>query len=111
VTELQSRAHIDRFNRAVTGGDWSEFVAGFAPDAVMTFDGPPVGPFVGIDAIAEGYRTYPPTDTMQILSVDAQGDRDVVRFRWSRGGTGTIAIDRGPDGRITHLGVVFDPED
>ncbi len=109
MSEPQSRAHIDRFNAAVTGGDWSAFLAGFAPDAVMTFEGPPVGPYVGIDAIAEGYATRPPTETMAVESVAELADgADFVRFRWSSGDTGSITIHRRADGLITVLAVVFD---
>jgi steroid delta-isomerase len=107
MSEAESRAHIQRFNAGVTTGDWSAFLAGFTPDAVMTFDGPPVGPFAGIGQIAEGYATHPPDDTMEILSVRPDGDADVVRFRWSRGGTGTITIHR-RDGLIRSLAVAFD---
>jgi steroid Delta-isomerase len=107
MTDQQSRAHIDRFNAGVTTGDWAAFVAGFAPDAVMTFEGPPVGPFIGRDAIAEGYAAGPPDDTMQITSVHSAGDTDKVAFRWSRGGTGTMTIRRRGD-LITGLAVAFD---
>jgi len=109
VSEQQCRDHVDRFNAAVTDGDWSAFVAGFAPDAVMTFDGPPVGPYVGIAAIADGYATHPPTDTMEVRSVAESADGgDVVRFRWSSGGTGSMTIHRRANGLITSLAVVFD---
>ena len=109
MSEKQSRAHVDRFNAAVTGGDWPAFVAGFAPDAVMTFVGPPVGPYVGIEAIAEGYATHPPTDTIAVRSVTESADGgDLVRFRWSSGDTGTMTIHRRTDGLITSLAIVFD---
>ncbi len=107
MSESEARAHIDRFNASVTSGDWTDFVAGFHPDAVMRFEGPPVGPFVGREAIAEGYATHPPDDTMRILSVRTDGSLDVVTFAWTRGGTGTIRIHR-RDGLITELAVAFD---
>jgi len=95
--------HVELFNRSVTSGDWDEFLTHFHPDAVMTFEGVPAGPYVGRDAIAEGYRTNPPTDTMRIRSV--AGDR--VDFAWSSGGTGSMTLHR-RDGLITELAVVFD---
>lgn len=111
MSEQQSRAHIARFNAAVAGGDWADFTAGFAADAVMTFDGLPggssVGPFVGRDAIAEAYATRPPDETMDLLAVRDDGESDLITFRWSGGGTGTITIRRRAD-LITHLAVVFD---
>lgn len=111
MSEEQSRAHVERFNAAVRSGDWPSFVTGFAPDAVMSFEGPPVGPYVGIDAIADGYATSPPTDTMEIVAIHPADDADVVRFRWSAGGTGSMTIVRRPDGLIRHLSVIFDPAD
>ena len=107
MTDQQSRAHIERFNTGVTTGDWIAFLAGFTPDAVMTFDGPPVGPFYGRDAIAEGYAALPPDDTMEITSVRSDGDADRLTFRWSRGGTGTMTIRRRGD-LISELVVAFD---
>jgi steroid Delta-isomerase len=107
MSEPESRAHIERFNAGVTTGDWSAFVAGFHPGAVMTFDGPPVGPFVGRAAIAEGYAAQPPDDTIEILSVRTESATDVVTFAWSRGGTGSFTIHR-TDGLISELSVIFD---
>ena len=111
MSEEQSRAHVERFNAAVRSGDWPSFVTGFAPDAVMSFEGPPVGPYVGIDAITGAYAATPPTDTMEIVAVHPADDADVVRFRWSAGGTGSMTIVRRPDGLIRHLSVIFDPAD
>lgn len=49
-------AHVALFNAAVRSGDWSAFVATFAPDATMGFVGVPAGPFRGRDAIAQATR-------------------------------------------------------
>ncbi|GLZ00596.1 nuclear transport factor 2 family protein [Actinoplanes sp. NBRC 103695] len=107
MTEAAARAHIDRFNAAVLSGDWSELVATLHPDAVMAFDGPPVGPFAGRDAIAEAYAANPPDDTMRVLAVRVDGGTEVVAFAWSRGGTGSLEIRRRA-GLITGLLVRFD---
>jgi hypothetical protein len=106
VTDQQSRTHVERFNAGVTTGDWTAFVAGFTPGAVMSFEGPPVGPFIGRDAIAEAYATRPPDDTMEITSVSADSGADRVTFRWARGGTGAMTIRREGD-LITELRVAF----
>ncbi|MFI5890303.1 nuclear transport factor 2 family protein [Actinoplanes sp. NPDC051513] len=103
----RSRQHVERFNAAVRSGDWDEFLATLAPEAVMSFDGVPVGPFVGRDAIAVAYETNPPTDTMEIRDVEIDSDAEIVRFAWSKGGTGTLTIRRGAGG-ITKLAVRFD---
>jgi len=102
-----ARAHVERFNAAVLSGDWDEFVATLDPGAVMRFAGVPAGPYVGREAIAAAYAAGPPTDTMAIRSVEIDGGVEVVRFAWSRGGTGTLTIRRGAGG-ITELAVAFD---
>ena len=107
MTDQQSRAHVERFNAGVTTGDWTAFLGGFTDDAVMTFEGPPVGPFAGREAIAEGYAAQPPDDTMEITSVRSDGDTDRVAFRWSRGGAGTMTIRRRGE-LIIDLTVAFD---
>jgi steroid Delta-isomerase len=60
-------AHVRRFNDAVRSGEFSEMVGGFAQDAEMVFEGVPVGPFVGRDAIAEAYARQPPSDEIRLL--------------------------------------------
>lgn len=108
VDEARSRRHIDRFNAAVTGGDWAPFLAGLAPDAVMTFSGgPPVGPFTGRPAIAAAYATDPPSDTMAIRSVRTDGATDIVAFTWSRGGAGAVSITWAGE-LVTALSISFD---
>jgi len=43
--------HVERFNEGVRSGDFTSMVAAFAEDAELHFEGVPVGPFVGRDAI------------------------------------------------------------
>ena len=45
-------------------------VAAFSADAEVMFDGIPVGPFVGREAIAEAYRAQPPDDEIVLLEDD-----------------------------------------
>ena len=96
--------HVDAFNHAVTTGDWDTFSRRFAEDATITFVNVPAGPFHGRTAIAQAYRENPPTETMTLVSPDA----DIVRFRWASGGTGTMAITWAPDGAVRTLTVSFD---
>jgi steroid Delta-isomerase len=62
--------HVARFNRGVRTRDFGEMVSFFAEDAELVFEGIPVGPFVGRDAIAEAYRTQPPDDEIVLLDGD-----------------------------------------
>jgi len=63
--------HVATFNDAVAEGDYERLAERFAEDAVMSFVGVLVGPFVGRSAILAGYRQMPPDDTMEIISVTA----------------------------------------
>jgi len=66
-----------------------------------------MGPFQGRAAIAAAYAASPPDDTIRIRAIGARGDTDLVAFAWSRGGTGTMEIER-TGGLISHLLVRFD---
>ena len=76
-------AHVRRFNNGVRDGDWQTFGEGFAPDATVTFDGVPVPPMAGRDAIVTGYRSAPPDDTITVLSTDVDGDSIRVTYAWN----------------------------
>ncbi len=56
----------------------------------MSFVGIDVASMSGRDQIRTGYQQMPPDDTMLVESVVSEGSRDVVRFAWSRGGTGIM---------------------
>jgi hypothetical protein len=96
--------HVEAFNQAVTTGDWETFSGRFADDATMTFANVPAGPFHGRDAIAEGYRTNPPTETMRLLD---END-GTARFAWASGATGTMQLTWTPEGKVHQLTVTFD---
>ena len=100
-------AHVARFNAAVRGGDWSEFMATFAPGAAMRFGGAPAGSFCGRDAIAQAYADHPPDDTMTVHAVTTSGDADRVRFGWGDGGGGTMDLLWQGD-QLAELCVTFD---
>ena len=63
-------AHVEQFNNAVRSGDYAAFVGMFGDDAVMSFDGVPVGPFRGRAEILRAYQDQPPTSTLTVRSVD-----------------------------------------
>ena len=99
-------AHVAAFNDAVSSGEWETFSERFADDATLAFEDVSVGPFTGRPAIAAAYAAQPPTDTMTVVGVDSEGDRDTVRVAWSAGGTGTMRITwRG--GAVAALRVSF----
>jgi steroid Delta-isomerase len=99
--------HFRLFNEAVRSRDYAAFVATFTPDAVMSFEGVPVGPYAGREQIARAYAEQPPSDTMICQSVARDGDDDVVRFAWDAGGSGTMRVTW-RDGEVAGLVVAFD---
>lgn len=105
--EERVTAHVAAFNAAVRSGDWGGFALRFTQTASLAFDGVPVGPFHGRDAIAAAYAARPPTDTMDVLTVDQDGARDLVRFAWRAGGTGTMRLTWAGD-EVGRLVVAFD---
>jgi hypothetical protein len=58
--------HVARFNEGVRAGEFGAMVAAFSEDAELRFEGIPVGPFVGREAIADAYR--PSRRTMRSCS-------------------------------------------
>ena len=103
-------AHVDRFNRAVRSGDFTEMVEGFTADAVMVFEGVPVGPFVGRDAVAEAYAQQPPSDEVRLLQPPrVRGETVESAYAWA-GDDGRAAgrmIVTARDGAIARLVVTF----
>jgi steroid delta-isomerase len=99
--------HFRLFNEAVRSRDWTAFLAAFTRDAMMSFDGVPIGPFTGHDQIARAYAEQPPTDTMTCVSDQRDVDRDLVRFAWDAGGGGTLHVTW-RDGAVADLTVTFE---
>ncbi|HEX3226015.1 MAG TPA: nuclear transport factor 2 family protein [Gaiellaceae bacterium] len=93
---------VEAFNDGVRTGDWSALLALFAEDAVLEFEGIPVGPFVGREAIAEAYRSMPPDDEIVLLD-GGPG------YAWSKEPTrpaGELHLDE-RDGHIVRLLVIY----
>jgi hypothetical protein len=103
-------AHVRRFNDAVRSGDYDEMMSGFDPDAEMIFEGVPVGPFLGRDAIAEAYARQPPGDEVRLLGVPRVDDDTVESaYAWAADGqrAGRMIVTAS-DGLISRLVVTFD---
>jgi len=77
--------HVAWFNAGVRSGDFGPMVDGFTDDGELIFEGIPVGPFRGHEAIAAAYRTQPPDDEIELLDVaqDSEG-RVVAAYAWGR---------------------------
>jgi hypothetical protein len=74
--------YIGAHNAAVRSGDWTEFGEWFTDDAEVRFEGPPVGPFRGREAIRQAYQSQPPDDEVEIRNIRSEGNRDVADYGW-----------------------------
>ena len=102
--------HIERFNAAVRSGDFDAMADGFADDAVMEFQGVPVGPFHGREEIRAAYRAQPPDDELRVLDRRDDDRRVVAGYAWLKEPdrrAGEIRLEH--DGQaIRHLVVTFE---
>jgi steroid Delta-isomerase len=76
--------YVTVHNECVRTGDWEPLADWFTEDAKLVFEGVPVGPFEGREAIAAAYRTQPPDDEVLIFSLDEDEGRLVARYGWLR---------------------------
>jgi SnoaL-like protein len=74
---------VERFNEGVRSGDFGLMLEQFADDAELAFEGLPVGPFRGKDAIARAYAAQPPDDEIVILRTrESSDDLVVADYAW-----------------------------
>ena len=77
--------HVARFNAGVRSGDFGPMVDGFTEDAELVFEGIPVGPFRGREAIAAAYRMQPPDDEIDLLDIEQADEGQVVAsYAWRK---------------------------
>lgn len=102
--------HVARFNEGVRTGDFGPMLELFAEDAELAFEGVPVGPFRGREAIAAAYRDQPPNDEVRVLGQEERDDGVVVaRYAWAKEPDTTAGEMRVSHDRetITRLVVTF----
>ena len=75
--------YVARHNQGVRTGDWEALGECLAGDARLEFEGLPVGPFEGREAIVDAYRARPPDDEVRILSADERPDGAEARYSWA----------------------------
>jgi len=102
--------HVERFNAGVRSGDFGPMLEQFADGAEMRFEGVPVGPFQGLDAIARAYCDQPPDDELDVVDLRRDGDTFVAGYAWRRepdrrAGELRLTVD---GALITRLVVTFD---
>jgi RimJ/RimL family protein N-acetyltransferase len=82
--------YLGDFNECVRTGDWSPLGSWFDPDAELLFEGVPVGPFVGREAIMAAYREQPPDDRLITFRAE-EADGEVVALYGWLAAPGTVA--------------------
>ena len=102
--------YVGVHNECVRTGQWQSIRSWFAEDAELSFDGVPVGPFRGVDAIVAAYEAKPPDDQVLTFRVD-EGDGVVsALYGWLKepaAVAGRMLLT--PDGeRIGRLVVTFE---
>jgi steroid Delta-isomerase len=65
--------YIAGLNRGVRSGDFASMLAELTDDAQLVFEGIPVGPFRGREAIGAAYRLQPPDGELELLGVNEDG--------------------------------------
>lgn len=75
--------HLAAVNAVAAGGDAEQLAAGLTPDCTMTFEGIPVGPFAGREAVVAAYRTNPPDDQVVVLDSSLGEGRIEATYAWS----------------------------
>jgi RimJ/RimL family protein N-acetyltransferase len=97
-------------NECVRTGEWEPLAEWFAEDAQLAFEGVPVGPFDGRQAIAAAYDARPPDDEVVIFGTEESGDEVVARYGWlkapsKQAGRMLVTVR---DGKIQKLIVTFE---
>jgi RimJ/RimL family protein N-acetyltransferase len=75
--------YVARHNQGVRSGDWEPLGECLAEDAVLAFEGVPVGPFPGREAILAAYRERPPDDEVRVLSTDESVEGVAAAYSWA----------------------------
>lgn len=80
------RHHVARFNLGARTRNFSTMMEFFAPDAELYFEGIPVGPFSGKEAISRAYAERPPDDEIVAFAYGAGSDQGlaICEYSWSK---------------------------
>jgi RimJ/RimL family protein N-acetyltransferase len=75
--------YVARHNQGVRTGDWEALGECFAEDARLEFQGVPVGPFAGREAIVAAYGERPPDDEVRILDAAETKGGVEAHYSWA----------------------------
>ncbi len=100
--------YVERHNLGVRTGSFAKLAELFSPTLQMTFDGLPMGPFVGRTAVIAAFEERPPTDELCVGDIISQSDVAQTTYAWARDADvieGTIEL-RAKEGLIDVLRIV-----
>jgi RimJ/RimL family protein N-acetyltransferase len=102
--------YVGDHNECVRTGDWSALASWFSEDAELVFEGVPVGPFVGREAIAAAYAERPPDDQVQTFRVTETDGQVSALYGWlaTPSHVSGRMVVAAADGRIRRLRVTFE---
>ena len=92
-------------NAGVVSGDFSDVVELFTDDGELRFVGVELGPYKGHNEIRQAFKDYPPSDTLILTSVTADGNKATAVYARSSEPdkrVGTLVLT-GQDDRIQRL--------
>jgi steroid delta-isomerase len=97
-------------NECVRTGEWGLLADWFTDDAQLAFEGVPVGPFAGREAIAAAYDAQPPDDEVVIFATEEIDAAIVARYGWLHepGKRAGRMLLTPRDGKIERLIVTFE---
>jgi RimJ/RimL family protein N-acetyltransferase len=75
--------YVARHDQGVRTGDWEPLEECFADDAVLEFEGVPVGPFAGRDQIVAACRGRPPDHEVRVLSAEERPGGVEAQYSWA----------------------------
>ena len=102
--------YVESFNEGARSGDFGAMVETFSDDSELVFEGLPIGPLHGRDAIARAYREQPPNDLIAVRDAVVDGNNVTVVYGWQRDGyTRAGEMHLGIDGQhVRRLVITFD---
>lgn len=92
-------------NSGVVSGDFSDVVKLFTDDGELRFVGVELGPYKGHGEITQAFKDYPPSDTLILSSVSADGNKATAVYARSSEPdkrVGTLVLT-GEGGKIQRL--------
>jgi RimJ/RimL family protein N-acetyltransferase len=97
--------YVAAHNAGVRTGAWQLIGPYFHEHAELAFEGIPVGPFRGRDAIVEAYERQPPDDTVELFDVEDGTGTTTAGYAWTASPdvrAGELRLEH-RDGRIARL--------